>query len=247
MLIRRLAPILLLLGAASSARAAGLQVIPVLVELSAREPRAIVVLRNTADATVRLELTASLWEQTPSGQMRLAPAPEITVYPPLLEIAPREERKVRLSTSAPFGAKEQSYRLFIQELPPAEKPAAKVGVRLLTRIGIPVFLSPARPELKGEIVDGRVEGGHLRFSLKNTGTTRFSPGAVKVQALLRDGSVLSSGTVDLWYVLAGGTREIDYAVPAHYCDVVRTLEIEAPLGDAAVRARVEAPGGACAP
>src|SRR5512133_946242 len=102
-MLRRLAPIVLLLGAASSARAAGLQVVPVLVELSRQEPRATIAVRNVADAPVRLEVTVSAWDQSPDGRMRLAPAPEILVYPPLLQLAPGEERKVRISTTATFG------------------------------------------------------------------------------------------------------------------------------------------------
>jgi fimbrial chaperone protein len=241
---RQLALILLLLGAAESTRAAGLEVVPVLVELSSKEPRAIVKVRNTSAAPLRLELTASVWEQQPDGQMRLAPAPEIAIYPPLLEIAAGDERKVRLSASVGAGAVEQAYRLFIQELPPAETPKLKAGVRLLTRVGIPVFVASRKPELKGEVADARVEKGHVLFRLKNTGTTRFSPGPVTIRARLADGTVVSTGTVELWYVLAGGARDVDYAVPERDCDVVRALEVEAPVGELVVRARVEAPRGA---
>jgi fimbrial chaperone protein len=246
-MLRRLAPILLLVGAAPPARAAGLQVVPVLVELSAAEPRATVVVRNVADEPVRLELTVSAWDQAADGQMRLAPAPEMVVYPPLLQLAPREERKVRVSTTAAFGPRERSFRLFIRELPPAGRPSAPNAVRFLTRIGVPVFLSPTRPELRAEITGAAVHGGRLAVTIRNTGTTRLSPGKLKVEGLGDDGKSVFSAEVDLWYVLAGGERALEVALPEAGCDRARTVVVEAPVGEASVRARVETPRGACAP
>lgn len=246
-MIRRLAPIVLLLGAASSARAAGLQVAPVLVELSRGEPRTTVAIRNLADAPVRLELTVSAWDQSPDGEMRLAPAPEILVYPPLLQLAPGEERKVRISTTATFGAKEQPYRLFVRELPQPERPAEKNAVRLLTRVSVPVFLLPSRPRLEAEITGAALHAGKLAVTIRNTGTTRLSPGKVKVEGLASDGKPVFSKETDVWYVLAGGTRVLDIPLPAEGCARARTVVVEAPVGETTVRARVETPRGACGP
>jgi fimbrial chaperone protein len=243
----RLAPIVLLLGAASPARAASLQVVPVLVELSPTDPRATVVVKNVADAPVRLELAASAWDQAPDGQMRLAPAPEILVYPPLLQLAPQEERKVRVSTTAAFGRREQAFRLFIKELPPAERPEAKNAVRFITRIGVPVFLAPARAELRAEITGAAVHAGRVALTLRNTGTTRLSPGKVRIEGLGADGKPVLAAEADVWYVLAGGERALDVALPAGGCARVRTVVVEAPVGDGTVRARVDTPGGACGP
>jgi fimbrial chaperone protein len=246
-MLRRLALPLLLLGAAPLARAAGLQVSPVLVELSRAEPRATLVLKNLSDAPVRYEVTASAWDQAPDGEMRLAPAPEMLVYPPLLEVAAREERKIRVSTTATFGDREQSYRVFIRELPPPETPAEKTGVRFLTKVGIPVFLMPPRPDLRAEITGAAVHAGRLAVTLKNTGNTRLSPGKLKVEALAQDGKAVSSLELDVWYVLAGGERALDLKLPAEGCARARSLVVTAPVGGGSVRARVEAPGGVCAP
>jgi fimbrial chaperone protein len=245
-MIRRLALTVLLLGAAAHVRAADLQVTPVLVELSRAEPRATVTVKNLADAPVRIEVTASAWDQAPDGQMRLAPAPEILVYPPLLQIAPHEERKLRISTTAGFGDREQPYRIFLRELPPPETPADKGTIRFVTKIGVPVFLLPARPELKAEIA-AAVHGGRLAVTLRNTGNTRLSPGKLKIEGLGDDGKPVFSTEADVWYVLAGGQRVLDLALPADACARVRAVAVTAPVGGGSVRARVEAPGGVCAP
>jgi fimbrial chaperone protein len=246
-MIRRLASIVLLLGAASSARAAGLQVSPVLVELSRAEPRATVVLKNLSDAPVRYEITASAWDQAPDGEMRLAPAPEILVYPPLLEVAAQEERKIRISTTGSFTAREQSYRVFIRELPPAETPSQQTGVRLMTKVGIPVFLLPAKLDLRAEIAGVAVHAGRVAVTVRNTGNTRLSPSKLKVEALGEDGKTVSSIDADVWYVLAGGERALDLKLPAEGCARARSLVVTAPVGGGTVRARVETPGGVCGP
>ena len=246
-MLRRLAPIVLLLGAASSARAAGLQVSPVLVELTREAPRATLLLKNLSDAAVRLELTVSAWDQTPGGQMRLAPAPDFVVYPPLLQLAPGEERNVRVSTTAAFGSKEQSYRLFVRELPSPETPTARTAVRLLTRIGVPIFLAPSRPVLKAEITGAAAHAGRLALTIRNTGTTRLSPGKLKIEGVGADGQAVFGSEADLWYVLAGGERTLDVPLPHDGCDRARAVIVEAPVGEGSVRARVDTPRGACAP
>lgn len=246
-MLRRLALIVLLLGAAPSVRAAGLQITPVVVDLSRSEPRATLSIRNAAEAPVRLELTASAWDQTPSGEMRLAPAPEILVYPPLLQLAPGEERRVRVSTTAAFGAREQSYRVFIRELPPAQTPSDRPGITFRTRIGVPVFLVPARPALKAEITRAAVRDGRLALVIQNTGTTRLSPGKLKIEGLGADGKPVFETAADIWYVLAGGERVFDLPLPMPGCARARAVIVEAPVGDGSVRARVETPRGACVP
>lgn len=246
-MVRWLALVSVLLGGAAGARAAELQVVPVLLELSRAEPRAFVTLRNTARTPVRLELSVSAWDQTRDGQMRLAPAPEFVVFPPLLVLAPNAERKVRISTTAPFGTAEKPFRLTIQELPQAETPREANTIRVLTRVSVPVFLLPPKAELRAEIQQPTIAGGHLTFVLKNLGTTRLSPGQVRVDGKGADGSAVFSSKLDCWYLLAGGERAFDFAIPAGDCGRVRAAVIEAPLGDGMVSARVETPGGACGP
>jgi fimbrial chaperone protein len=246
-ILQRFALIVLLLGAVSHARAAGLQIVPVLVELSPTDPRASVIVRNVVDAPVRLELSVLAWDETRDGKMRFAPAPEFVVFPPILEIPARSERKVRISTTATFGAREQTFRLFVQELAPPEKPKEKAAIQFLTRIGIPVFLAPTKSELKAEFTEPVISAGHLKFLLKNTGTTRLSPGEIRIEGRLADDRPAFTDKVDSWYVLAGGERAFDFTIPPAECSRVSRIVIEAPLGDGKVTARVETPGGACGP
>lgn len=246
-MLRRLSLLLLLAGPVAHARAAGLQVVPILVEMAPKEPRASLVVRNHGDAPMRLEVKAFSWEESPEGKMVLGPAPNLVVFPPILELAPGSERKVRVSATGGFGAAEGSYRVFVRELPAAQAPRQKNAVHFLTQMGIPVFLSPPKPSLRMEIANAAVKGGRLAFELRNTGNRRLSPARMKVEAWDAAGKVIFESQVETWYVLAGGTKRFEVAVPPAECARVRKLTIELPAGKIPVRTGVETPGGACGP
>lgn len=246
-MLRRILLLGLLAGPAVHARAAGLEVVPILVELQAKTPRASVVVRNLADAPVRLELTANAWAHGPDGKMVLSPAPNLIVFPPILEIPAKGERKVRISATGGFGSVEGSYRIFVNELPSAVKPAQQTTIRFLTRVGIPVFLQPPKKLVRLELAEAAVKDGRLAFQLRNTGNTRLYPTNLVLAGLDAAGGQLFASKLDTWYVLAGSHRTFDFAIPKADCAKVRKLTIELPDGNIPVRTGVETPGGACGP
>jgi fimbrial chaperone protein len=219
----------------------------VLVELTAREPRAILSVRNAGCEPVRIEVKRSLWAQAEDGQMQLSPTEEVVVFPPLLTLGPGEERNLRVGATAGAAAAERSYRIFVEELPPPEKPGQRSQVQVLSRIGIPVFLAPERPLARAALVGLRLEKGRARFALRNTGTVRVRPSQVRLAGLSADGRPLFSSPVEAWYVLADGERQWEVPVPPEACPGLRSLEVEAALDGEVLRARAEVPGGACAP
>lgn len=235
------------LAIAGPARAADLQINPISIELSAREPRAILALRNAGSEPVRIEVKRHLWGQAEDGQMQLAPTEEVVVFPPLVTIGPGEQRNLRVGTTARPGAAEKSWRIFIEELPPPERPGERSQVRVLSRIGIPIFLAPERPVGRAAIAGLTLERGRAAFALRNTGTVRIRPSQVRLEGLAADGSAVFSASVEAWYVLAGGERRFEVPIPAGRCGEVRAIAVEAALEKEVLRARAEAPGGACAP
>jgi fimbrial chaperone protein len=219
----------------------------VAVELSGREPRAILALHNGGPEPVRLEVKAHRWAQGDDGQMQLSPAEDLVVFPPLLTIGPGEGRNIRVGTTAEAGAEERSYRIFLEELPPAEKAGGAARVRVLSRIGIPVFVAPARAVARAALLDPSLEKGRALLALRNTGTVRIRPSQVRLEGLGADGRALFARDLDAWYVLAGGERRWEVPLPGEACAKVRALSVEAALEKEVLRARAEVPGGACAP
>jgi len=231
--------------------AGSLAVNPVRVFLSGAVKSAVLTLQNSGDEPARFQLTLFAWDQNPQGEMVLAPTSDIVFFPPLLTLAPREQRSIRVGTKTPPGAIEKTYRLFVEELPPAEgsAPAGLPGqVRVLTRFGIPIFLQPAKKIGSGRIEGAAIRGGRVSFEVRNTGNVHFMAQAVRVAALGAAGETVFESAIEGWYILTGGTRIYELELPADTCPQVKSVSLEVRISEAAVfTERLDAQGTACHP
>lgn len=224
------------------ASAGAVDVSPVNVELSGKVRTALLSLRNGDGAPARYQLRAYAWAQKPDGAIDLSPTRELVVFPPLLELAAGEARNVRVGTEAAPGAAERTWRIFIEELPRAETAEDAARVRVLTRIGVPVFLAPAKAVERGELAFLGRDGARIRLALRNTGTVRLRPRSVTLALAGADGSPVFERSLDGWYVLAGGERVYEVEVPAEACARAVTVVATAALERGAIEARA---AGAC--
>jgi fimbrial chaperone protein len=235
-----------LLASAGPTRASEVQINPVVVSLSPAARSAIVVVRNSGQETTRFELQVRSWGQDPDGEMLLAPTAELAVYPPVLTLAPGEERNVRIGASTPFGPVEKTYRVFLQEMAPPEKPDAGVQVRVVSRIGLPVFLAPAKTVEKPLVADLAARAGKATFRLVNEGTVHVRPTSVKVVGLDAAGKQVVERELNAWYVLAGGERRYQAEIPKESCGAVREIEVQVTIPREVLRAKLQTPNP-CAP
>jgi fimbrial chaperone protein len=232
----------LLLGATASASASTYAVNPTQVVLSARTASRLVTLRNASKDPLRFQITTFRWDQTPRGEMVLEPTRDIVVYPSLLTVAPGEERTIRVGFTGVVGGKEATYRIFVEELPPASPQAnPDAGVRMLTRMGIPVFIQPQQPAGSIELSPLRLQGSRVTFSLRNTGNVHVLPQRVRLHGTNRSGAATVAQDVASWYVLAGGVRDYEVEIPAALCADLSSLSAKVQVGDATLEERLIAP------
>jgi fimbrial chaperone protein len=236
----------LALGLAAVARAASFSVNPTQVLLSGDTRSALVSLKNETDQPVRFQLSVSAWTQAADGQMVLAPTEDVVFFPALLTLKPREERKVRVGANVAPGSTEKTYRLFVEELPPLEKPDGVNGVAMLTKMGIPVFIRPTKLVAAATIGELALKAGRLSFQLRNTGTVFFIPQAIRVRGMNAAGVAVADQQVSAWYILAGGHRTFDVALAGPTCAQVRSVLVEAQVSGATIKESLQTPGGACA-
>jgi fimbrial chaperone protein len=240
-----LAAAALVLGV-GSAQAAEVQVSPVIVRLSPAARSAIVVVKNQGQETARFELQARSWEQSLAGEMVLGPTSDLAVYPPMITLAPGEERNVRIGAITPFGGVEKAYRVFLQEMPPPETAEGPTQIRVLSRIGLPVFLAPAKAVERTRLLDLAARGGKVTFRLVNEGTIHVRPASVKLAGLAAGGKSTFETELAAWYVLPGGERVYEVEIPPEACGATRELEVSAKLTREVIRASLATPS-ACAP
>jgi fimbrial chaperone protein len=231
-----------LLGPASRAHAATFTVEPTQIHLSARTTSVLLTLRNDSQETLRFELSAFAWGQSPSGELQLEPTEDVVFFPALLTLGPGESRRVRVGSATTIADREKTYRIFVEELPPLDRTTG--GVRVLTKMGIPIFLRPAKETSSATLSGLRQQNGALHFTLSNDGTVHFVPQEIRVRGLAGAATAIDN-RLDGWYVLAGGRREFDMAFPTADCSRITSVIVDVQFGADSLQERLQTPNGVC--
>jgi fimbrial chaperone protein len=227
---------------AGTASAATFTVDPTQIFLSGRNGSVLLTLRNESDETLQFQLSVFAWNQSASGQMELEPTEDIVFFPTLLTLKPKETRRVRVGAATPQDAREKTYRIFVEELPPVDK--VSEGVRVLTKMGIPIFVRPVKEVATATLNDLRQQDGTLRFTLTNAGTMHVVPQSIKVRGLAGSNTAFDRD-IEGWYVLAGGRREFDMAFPKNACAQVTSIVVDIQFGSGKLHERLQTPNGVC--
>ncbi len=238
------AAFLVTLGVAVVAHATVVAIDPTRVHLSGKTHSQSLALHNSGLEKARFQVTAFSWQQSPSGETQLTPTNDILFFPSLLEIAPGETRKVRVATDVPAEAIEKSYRLFVDELPPPNA-VATGAIRVLTRLGIPVFLQPTTPQSQPAL-SADVRRGRLLVTLENRGNSYLFAQSVRVVGRDASGTVRLEKDLPAWYVLAHGRRAYDVPLDEPTCAALAELSISTKTERTTVRADKAVSAGACA-
>jgi fimbrial chaperone protein len=216
------------IGAVGSARAGEFAILPLRVDLSAQQRAAQIVIRNDDQAPLRMQLRALRWRQDDAGRDVYEPAEELIFFPRAVEVPAGESRIVRLGIRAAAGSIEDSYRLFIAELPPlATDPRAAAGatVQVVLEIGVPVFIAPLQPRQKIDVEDLRIRDGVAHWVVRNAGNVHLRAERIELVGTDAAGTVLFSAPVSERYVLAGVARPMQLEVPAAVCARLAALGV----------------------
>jgi fimbrial chaperone protein len=246
-MLRRLALALPLLLSALPARAGEMEVMPVLVSLSREEKSVVVSIRNRSPEPARYQVSVFAWAQGTDGQMKLGPTEDVVAFPRVLTLAPNEAKILRVGAVTNFGTFERAYRLFVEEMPPPAKAGEPSRVRVLSRVGIPVFVLPAIPAVEKATLESlELQGGKATFALRNAGNVHVRPFSVRLVVEGEKEKVIAEKALDAWYVLAGDERRYEVQLPEDRCADVRHVEVEVKLPKAVLRDHVDVPRGTCA-
>lgn len=193
------------------ARAATLQISPVMVDMSAQANATGITLKNPGEKPLFGQVRVFRWDQA-NGEDTLTPTQDLVASPPLIQIAGHADQLVRLVRTNPAGsAAEQGYRILIDELPePDAAPTSGVTIRL--RYSVPVFIEPAvdlgQPKLSWHLSRG-AQSWTLRVD--NDGRKRAQIAAVEL--IDNAGNTYSINKGLLGYALAGRERHWPVMLP----------------------------------
>jgi fimbrial chaperone protein len=133
-----------------------------------------------------------------------------------------EQKMVRVGLRVPATAQEKTYRLFIEQLPAPPPPGGTPGARIAiaVRFGVPIFVKPAKEEVRGEIEKMELMKGVLRVGVRNSGNVHFQIKSITVSS----GEALTK-EISGWYLLAGAGREHTIELPAEACARQKRLDV----------------------
>lgn len=224
-----LAAALIFTPAMAETPAGGISVSPVRLDLGHGQRSAAVTIANGAAERV-VQVEAFRWTRA-GGEDVYTPADELIVNPPMFRLAAGAKQVVRVGLVAPGAARagEQAYRVYFQEVPdPSDAVAAATQLKMVLRLGVPVFVAPdpAASELRWT---ARRIGEGLRLELTNAGN---------VHARLADLSVAPAGAGAKPVASAPGQR---YVFPGE--TYAWTFPLGSPLTEPAVQVAAQSDRG----
>jgi fimbrial chaperone protein len=200
---------------------------PLRISLDRNARASEVTVRNDDSVPLRMQIEAMTWRQDAQGKDQFAPTDDLIFFPRAMEIPPGESRIVRVGVRAAPVTSEDTYRLFIEELPsPAapDVPPQGTSLRIFLRVGVAVFVAPAQSRRTGEITQLDLKGGVAEWSVSNTGNAHFRTDQVALAGVARDGTRLFTQEFPERYFLAGAEKTLHFDVPRDTCRQLVALE-----------------------
>jgi fimbrial chaperone protein len=220
-----LAIILAILLSPEISKPADLFVTPVKLFFGAKQKTTIIKVKNNSDQTLSLQINTYSWVQDEEAKDQYPPTQDIILFPKILSLKSGEERIIRVGVNVPSGMKEKTYRIFLEELPQPLQTEGNV-IRTILKIGIPVFISPVKPEEMGEIEKMEFSKGDLSFTVKNKGNVHLIIQSVKVKGVDASDTPVFQLEAQSRYLLEGRSRTFSFKIPKEDCLKMSALTID---------------------
>jgi fimbrial chaperone protein len=184
----------------------------------------ILTIKNESTKSVALQMTAFAWTQDEKGENVYAPTEDILFFPKLLEIKPGEEKIIRIGKKISLSDTEKTYRLFIEEIPDNSK-AETTSVRILTKVGVPIFIPPLKTSASGAIEKIELNRSGLRLGVKNDGNVHFIIRSIRVAGNDSAGKEVYDMEEAGGYLHHGRSKEFAFEIPQDACRNMKTLNV----------------------
>jgi fimbrial chaperone protein len=183
--------------------AAYLEISPVVVLLTPGQTTATIEVQNRGDAPAAIQARAFRWSQVGDDDP-LTATDDIILSPPIFTVPQGASQTLRLLMRGPHIEGERTYRLLLDEVPPAN--AGKKEIVIALRASLPVIVAAGPPALaKLQWRAERDPGGQLLLTAANMGQAYDTVRAIDLT--LADGShpkVVPAGKNP--YILPGAER-----------------------------------------
>jgi len=206
----------------------------------------ILTVKNESQKIVALQINALAWTQDEKGENVYSPTEDILFFPKLVEIKPGEEKIIRIGSRVARSDAEKTYRLFIEEIPDNSQ-LDTTSVKILMKVGVPIFIPPLKTAASGVIEHIELARGSLRVGIKNQGNTHFIIKSMKVEG--RDGAGKEGYAVEKagGYLHHGKSKEVTFEIPKDVCETLKKLNVYIDTDRLMMEKQIEIAGEMCGP
>jgi fimbrial chaperone protein len=183
-----------------TARAQSLSVLPVNIHMAPGEQATTLTVTNQGASKTAVQIRAYAWNQD-GDKDNLTPSNDVVVAPPIASIAPGDSQVVRLILRQPPQGKEATYRIILDQIPPAAEPGV---VHVVLRLSIPIFAQPQTRALAHVEFHAEVKDGQTYLVANNDGLRHEAIREIELTSSNGQKLKLESGASP--YILAGTTR-----------------------------------------
>jgi fimbrial chaperone protein len=229
------------------ALAASFDIQPVRIELNDKAMLGKLTIRNVSDADFSIQIKAFEWSQNEKGDDVYQETPDVIVFPKIMTMAKGEEKYIRLGANVQPGAKEKTYRIYIEEIPSAKTEQNGSNVRLFMKIGVPLFIKPAAVDDKAEIENVSMEKGKIHIKVKNSGNSHFIITGINVRGKTSQGQESFNRDISGWYLLSGSGKTYETEIPQEGCGVISNYNIELKTSKTTIKQQFPADASMCGP
>jgi len=204
----------------------GWRVSPARIFLEPGVKSSVITVENEGDEKVNLQGKAMEWDQDAEGKDVYKDTGDLVFFPRMLLLNKGEQKIVRAGMKIPAGAREKTYRLFLEEIPQARKSTGDASqVSVAVRFGVPFFVRPMKEEMRGELTGAALAKGVVIATVKNSGNTHFRISTVSLKGTDSQGAETFASKVDGWYLLADAVRSYSLPIPEGKCTGTAQVEI----------------------
>ena len=214
--------------ASAPCQAGEFSVNPIRLELGTSVKSGVIAVKNEDKRKLNFQLQAMEWTQSADGKDQYADTPDLVFFPKILSIEPGEEGLIRVGTKTPVVAAEKTYRLFIEELPGADKrpEGSAAQINVLIRFGAPVFVTPAKPQDSLDIENFHLSKGVVTIAAKNIGNRHQLVQGIDLRGTDSTGQEVFALTLADRYLLAGTVKSYTTFISAAQCLKINSLALE---------------------
>jgi fimbrial chaperone protein len=219
---------------------------PVRVFFDSTNKTNILTIKNESNEDVTLQLNAYAWTQDKEAKDVYSPTKDIIFFPRIVTVKKEEEKIIRLGTKIPREEQEKTYRLFIEEIP-TPAPVETTAVRLIMKVGVPVFITPVKAEAGGSVEKIELLKSKLYIKLKNNGNVHFIIRSINVKGNDTSGKEAFKTEIAGGYLHNGNSKGFTIEIPEKDCLKITNLKIDINTDRLSMAEKLDVSQEMCAP